>query len=259
MKAIFSIDVEPDLHTGRFDGVKKGLPELLKILEYYKIKATFFVTGSVLEKYPSLFKKINKSGHEVAIHGYSHKRFDLMTNNEKRDELERCIKIYHKVLKKYPIGFRAPQHSIDEDTLKILIKEGFKYDASKTPGNLMLLRHLFKRKSNKKEILKNFFSNFKPYHISKNLYEIPRPSFLFSTGGFELKIYPRLLYRLSILLHRIFKIPLMFVIHSWDLIDVKDSRTSKLCSSKEFEDKLNNFLEYSSLRLQYVSVKSLLN
>lgn len=47
--------------------------EVLKILDDYNIKATFFVLGSRVEIYPEIVKETYEKGHYVANHGYSHK------------------------------------------------------------------------------------------------------------------------------------------------------------------------------------------
>ena len=48
-------------------------PEILKILDNYNVKATFFVLGSRVEIYPELVREEFEKGHYVANHGYSHR------------------------------------------------------------------------------------------------------------------------------------------------------------------------------------------
>ena len=97
----------------------------------------------------------------------------------------------------------------------------------------------------------------KPYYLIKGLVEIPRSTFIIATGGFELKLYSSASYRAIIKLCKIFNIPFIFVMHSWDMIDVKDSLTTRLCSSKEFERKLLAFLKYSSRKVKYVKMEEI--
>ena len=47
--------------------------QILKILDDYNVKATFFVLGSRVELYPELVKETYEKGHYIANHGYSHK------------------------------------------------------------------------------------------------------------------------------------------------------------------------------------------
>lgn len=65
MDAVFSVDVERDLHTNGFKGITEGIPILIKMLDKYSIKATFFATGELLKKYPSLFKNLARKGPQT--------------------------------------------------------------------------------------------------------------------------------------------------------------------------------------------------
>lgn len=53
----------------------KNLDYILKTLKRYGIKATFFVTGQFIEKYPGDVRRIADEGHVVGNHTYSHCRF----------------------------------------------------------------------------------------------------------------------------------------------------------------------------------------
>ncbi len=48
-------------------------PQILDILERYRVKACFFVIGSKAKAYPELIKKIALAGHEIGNHGFNHK------------------------------------------------------------------------------------------------------------------------------------------------------------------------------------------
>jgi peptidoglycan/xylan/chitin deacetylase (PgdA/CDA1 family) len=47
-------------------------PQLLDILKTHDIKALFFCTGKLAEKYPDLMNQICAEGHLIGNHGYSH-------------------------------------------------------------------------------------------------------------------------------------------------------------------------------------------
>jgi peptidoglycan/xylan/chitin deacetylase (PgdA/CDA1 family) len=47
-------------------------PELLDILDRYKVKALFFCSGQAAEKYPSLVDRIREKGHIAGNHGFAH-------------------------------------------------------------------------------------------------------------------------------------------------------------------------------------------
>jgi len=134
-KIIFSVDVEKDINQDSFNGVLIGLKNFENICDKNNIRQVLFVTGEVLEKFSKIFKRLYKKGWEISSHGYTHKRFDDLSNAEKEKEIQKIVKLYSKFSFKLE-GFRAPQHSIDKRTLDLLNKYGFKYDSSYTPLNL---------------------------------------------------------------------------------------------------------------------------
>ncbi len=47
-------------------------PQILDLLAKYNIKATFFVLGKNVQKYPDLTRSIIEKGHEIGEHSYEH-------------------------------------------------------------------------------------------------------------------------------------------------------------------------------------------
>lgn len=106
---------------------------LLALLRQKNIKATFFVLGELAEKHPAIIKKISDEGHEIACHGYSHKILDELSPEKFEEEIKRSINLLENIIGKKPVGFRAPNFSLNNKTkwaLDILKKYGFKYDSS---------------------------------------------------------------------------------------------------------------------------------
>lgn len=75
-----------------FDDGPSGITaKLLDVLNQEKVKATFFVLGSNVEKRPDLVKRMYDEGHYVANHGYSHKYSEIYSSKEAvLDEYNRC-------------------------------------------------------------------------------------------------------------------------------------------------------------------------
>lgn len=139
---ILSFDIE-DWFQSTFDHnhpitdrVKANTEMLLSVLENFRVRATFFIQGMVAEKFPDLLVAIDKAGHELATHGYSHRPVNRMDKAQFRDELRRSIDLISTAVGKEVIGFRAPDFSIDEKTLwafQIMRECGIKYDSSIFP------------------------------------------------------------------------------------------------------------------------------
>ena len=109
---------------------------LLNILDKYNVKATCFILGTVAETYPNLVRKINKSGHEVATHGYGHELVYKLDPKQFRDDLQRSIDLLESNTGKKVNGYRAPYFSITQESkwaLEVLAELGIEYDSSIFP------------------------------------------------------------------------------------------------------------------------------
>ena len=76
---IMSVDLEDyycDLDFKKWDVFENRVIEntntILDLFEKYDVKATFFTLGYIAEKFPELIREIDKRGHEIASHSYSH-------------------------------------------------------------------------------------------------------------------------------------------------------------------------------------------
>ena len=58
----------------------KVTPQILSILDQYQIKATFFVLGRNVDKYPEIVKQEYEKGHYIANHGYTHEYTKVYAN-----------------------------------------------------------------------------------------------------------------------------------------------------------------------------------
>lgn len=63
-------------------------PEVLSALERAGARATFFVLGEHARESPQLIRAMVEAGHEVALHGMTHRRHDLLDREEAEAELE---------------------------------------------------------------------------------------------------------------------------------------------------------------------------
>jgi len=83
-------------------------PEILRILDGYGIKATFFVVGRMARANPALVARIREEGHRLGNHSYSHE-FDFPTESH----FQSSLKGTHAQIKNYvyrwdTLLFRAP-------------------------------------------------------------------------------------------------------------------------------------------------------
>ena len=144
-----SVDVEDWFQVGAFENVIardawEGLEHrvecnadaVLALFEEAGVKGTFFTLGWVAERYPALLRRIAEAGHEVASHGWDHKRVFTMTAATFRADLERARIAIEDSCGQTPAGYRAPSFSIDKRTPwahRVLAEEGYVYSSSVAP------------------------------------------------------------------------------------------------------------------------------
>ena len=144
-----TIDVEDYYHVAAFDSVvrfadweryesrvEKNTQRILDLLDKHATKATFFVLGWVLERYPGLIRTLVACGHEVASHGYAHQRIYTQTPEQFRAETQRSKSMLEDTLGQPIRGYRAASYSITRQSLwalDVLREAGFVYDSSIFP------------------------------------------------------------------------------------------------------------------------------
>jgi peptidoglycan/xylan/chitin deacetylase (PgdA/CDA1 family) len=110
--------------------VNRGLRKLLKLLDEFNVKATFFVPGWVAERYGETVRLIVEGGHEVAGHGYLHERLDQLGDNEEEKVFNSMEEALAKIVGRRVEGFRAPYWRWSRGTLRRLVARGYLYDSS---------------------------------------------------------------------------------------------------------------------------------
>ena len=64
------------------DGPSEQTPAILDILDRYQVKATFFIVGSKVQKYPDIVKDAVARGHTIGIHTNTHVYKDIYASVE---------------------------------------------------------------------------------------------------------------------------------------------------------------------------------
>lgn len=116
--------------------VEQSMQRLLDLFDRYNVEATCFVLGWVAEQHPGLVREIERRGHEIATHGYSHRLLTHMTEEEFRVDLKRSLEVLNSQARQPVQGFRAPSFSVTSQTpwaAAVLEECGLKYDSSVFP------------------------------------------------------------------------------------------------------------------------------
>ena len=145
----FTVDVEEHFQVSAFEDriprsswgahpsrVAANVDRILEMLDRHAARGTFFVLGLVAERTPAVVKAIQAAGHEIASHGWDHRRVTELTAEEFRDSVRRAKALLEAQTGAPIFGFRAPSYSIvsgREWALDVLIEEGYRYDSSLFP------------------------------------------------------------------------------------------------------------------------------
>ena len=106
-------------------------------------KITFFTTGVLARNCPELIKKIHQDGHEIACHYNFHDRINLSNRKDFARNLDEAIESIEHVIGEKPIGFRAPDFSIEPENIWAYeeLAKRFLYDSSFRTSEPMKLKN----------------------------------------------------------------------------------------------------------------------
>jgi polysaccharide deacetylase family protein (PEP-CTERM system associated) len=149
MRNALSVDVEDWFQVGAFETVisrdswetlprrvERNTDEVLALFDEAGVKATFFTLGWVAERHPALVRRIVEAGHEVASHGWDHRRVFTLSESEFRADLARARAAIEDAGGRPVAGYRAPSFSIDARTPwahPVLAEQGYAYSSSVAP------------------------------------------------------------------------------------------------------------------------------
>ena len=150
-------------------GAKVAVPLILELLERHRLPATFFVPGRVAERHPHRVGEILAAGHEIGLHGYTHRSPATMPREEEEHELVQAREALTQVGAD-PVGYRSPSWEFSAETVSLLAEHGLRYSS-------------------------NFMDDIRPYRHDGGLVELPvqwilddAPHFWFSAADWHRKI-----------------------------------------------------------------------
>ena len=99
---------------------------LIDILAKYNVKATFFVVGSWVDKYPESVKALADAGHEVMTHSDDHAHFSKLTAAQIRTNISASCDKIEAVTGTRPTLFRCPYGEYDDHVIQTLTEMSMK-------------------------------------------------------------------------------------------------------------------------------------
>ncbi len=91
--------------------------KLIEILGKYNVKASFFVVGQWVDKYPESVKALHDAGHEVMNHSSTHAHFSTLNADQITADISACNEKIAAVTGVTPTLFRPPYGEYDDHVI----------------------------------------------------------------------------------------------------------------------------------------------
>jgi polysaccharide deacetylase family protein (PEP-CTERM system associated) len=229
IKHFFTVDVEEYFQVNAFEGivsrndwpalpsrVEANVARLLALLARYDVQGTFFVLGWVAKHHPQVVRAIAAAGHEIASHGWWHRKVTTLSREQFTEDVHASKAILEDLVGQPVVGFRAPSFSIVpgwEWAFDVLIEEGYAYDSSLFPvhrngygyPSAPPLPHVIERMGG------NCLCEFPLATTLWNGVRIP------AAGGGYLRHFPYNIIQRAFREHSETDLPAVFYIHPWEI------------------------------------------
>ena len=116
---IYCVDTKEPKIAISFDAAwgNEDTQQLIDILRKYNVKATFFVVGDWVDKYPESVKALHDAGHEVMNHSNSHAHMSQLSSEAIVADVEACNDKIEAVTGVRPTLIRPPYGEYDNNVI----------------------------------------------------------------------------------------------------------------------------------------------
>ena len=116
---IYCVQRDQKLVAISFDAAwgNEDTQQLIDIMEKYKVKATFFVVGDWVDRYPESVKALHEAGHEIMNHSNTHAHYPQMTADQVVADLNACNDKIEKITGVRPTLVRLPYGDYDDNSV----------------------------------------------------------------------------------------------------------------------------------------------
>jgi hypothetical protein len=118
-------------------GARVGAWRLLDLLDREAVRAVFYTSGVVAERYPGLVTAIAGRGHTVAAHGWSQGTLPAyLTPEQEAADIARCVDVIRRTAGAHPNGWLSPRCTPSASTSSLLAAAGFRWHADMFDSDL---------------------------------------------------------------------------------------------------------------------------
>ncbi len=95
-------------------------PMLLDILAHYRARATFYVIGQSVRRYPEIARRIVAEGHEIGNHTWRHPVLAQLGDGSVLQEIDRTQQVVWETVGAVPVTMRPPYGAITSRQSRML-------------------------------------------------------------------------------------------------------------------------------------------
>ena len=116
---IYSVERDGKYVALSFDAAwgNEDTQQLIDILGKYNVKATFFIVGQWVDKYPESVMQLHEAGMEVMNHSDTHAHFARLSRDEIAAEVNACSDKIEALTGVRPTLFRCPYGEYDDHVI----------------------------------------------------------------------------------------------------------------------------------------------
>ena len=124
---VYSVERDDRVISISFDASWGGdqTMRILDLLDEYNAKATFFLVGIWVDKYPELVKEIHDRGHEIGNHSSKHPHMTKISESRMRQELSDMAEKLEAITGEKPTLFRPPYGDYNNTVVSVARSEGY--------------------------------------------------------------------------------------------------------------------------------------
>lgn len=151
---IYSVERDQKMVALSFDAAwgNEDTHALIDILGKYGVRATFFVVGQWVDKYPESVKELSDAGHEVMNHSDDHAHFNALSADEIAANISACSDRIEAVTGVRPTLFRPPYGEYDNHVVaavRALGMEPIQWDVDSLDWKELSAKEIYSRVTGK--------------------------------------------------------------------------------------------------------------
>lgn len=98
-------------------------PVLLDLLRARRIRATFYLIGRNVARYPDIVKRMVDEGHEIGNHTWRHPHLTGLGRASVLRELDRTSEVVYKAVQRIPVTMRPPYGALLPSQRRMIVAE----------------------------------------------------------------------------------------------------------------------------------------